>query len=309
VGDTALLDAPGTGHAVAHVGQHFPLTLLGDTRRIEGVAWYHVQWSVPKKSNNPSGWISATALTFNSPGNVPGIASFDVLSPDFSSYLTNLGPNVGVVAYDLTHQRSYTYNSSTQFIGASSVKVPIMLAFLDSIEQQRRELTDEELILLTTMIENSDNDSATALFSAVGGAGGITTYMQKIGVNGLAADDGAWGYSTITPQAMVDLLTLLYNGKILNSNHRTLALNLMENVEADQRIGVGDTAPNNATVALKDGWVVSDDGLWAMNSSGIVTVGNETYIISVYTQAQETLEGGQDITHKVCRTVASLLAS
>jgi hypothetical protein len=133
--------------------------------------------------------------------------------------------------------------------------------------------------------------------------------MQKIGVNGLAADDGAWGYSTITPQAMVDLLTLLYNGKILNSNHRTLALNLMENVEADQRIGVGDTAPNNATVALKDGWVVSDDGLWAMNSSGIVTVGNETYIISVYTQAQETLEGGQDITHKVCRTVASLLAS
>lgn len=309
LGDIVILDTPSTGHAVVHVGQYFPLTLLGDTRRIAGIPWYHVQWSVPKKNNSQSGWISAIALMFDSPGNVPGAASFDVLSPDLSSYLTDLGPNVGVVAYDLTHQRSYTYNSSTQFISASSMKVPLMLAFLSLVEQQGRELTGDETLLLTTMIENSDNDSATAVYIAVGGGEGITTYMQKIGVNGLAADENAWGYSTITPQAMVDLLTLLYNGKILSGAHRTLALNLMENVESDQQIGVGDTAPDNATVALKDGWVTGDDGLWVMNSSGIVTVGNETYIISVYTQAQETLEGGQDITRKVCSMVASLLAS
>jgi hypothetical protein len=188
------------------------------------------------------------------------------------------------------------------------MKVPIMLAFLASIEQQGREPTDDEMAFLTIMIENSDNDSASTLFSAVGGVEGITKYMQKIGVDGLTTDDNAWGYSTITPQAMVDLLALLYNGKILNGNHRALALNLMENVEADQRIGVGDTAPRNATVALKDGWVADNNGLWAMNSSGIVTVGNETYIISVYTQGQQTLRDGQDITHKVCSAVASLLA-
>jgi hypothetical protein len=45
-----------------------------------------------------------------------------------------------------------------------------------------------------------------------------------------------------------------------------------------------------------------------MNSSGIVTVGKETYIISVYTQQQEALEDGQAIARKVCRTIASLLA-
>ena len=106
---------------------------------------------------------------------------------------------------------------------------------------------------------------------------------------------------------MVNLLTLLYNGRILNHNHRALALNLMEKVEADQRAGVGDTAPSNATVALKDGWVPGDDNLWAMNSSGIVMVGKEIYMIAVYTQEQGTLEDGQDITRKVCRTVASLL--
>ena len=142
--NTALLDTPGTGRQIAHVGPHFPLTLLGDTSRVDGIPWYHIQWSIPKQ--NWKGWISATAVTFNSPGNVPSTASFDVLSPNLSSYLTNLGPNVGAVVYDLTRQRTYTYNSSTQFIVASSMKVPIMLTFLDSIEQQGREPTDDEML-------------------------------------------------------------------------------------------------------------------------------------------------------------------
>jgi beta-lactamase class A len=305
--NVALLDTPGPGHEIAHVGPHFPLTLLGDTSRINDAVWYHVQWSVPK--HNQKGWISATAVTAKSPGKVASTASFDVLSPTLSSYLSNLGLNVGAVAYDLTRQRTYTYNSSTQFITASSMKVPIMLTFLDSIEQQGREPTAAEMALLTTMIENSDNDAASTLCNAVGWTAGVATYMQKIGINGFTPNYDSWGYSTITPQAMVDLLTLLQNGKILNSNHRTLALNLMKNVEPDQRVGVGDTAPPNAIVALKDGWVTGYDGLWAVNSSGIVTAGRETYIISVYTQGQQTLEDGESITRKVCGTVAALLGS
>ena len=46
-----------------------------------------------------------------------------------------------------------------------------------------------------------------------------------------------------------------------------------------------------------------------MNSSGIVTVSNETYIISVYTQEQQGLEDGENITQTVGSAVASLLAS
>ena len=141
----------------------------------------------------------------------------------------------------------------------------------------------------------------------MGGASGVSAYLQKIGVTGWNLDDDAWGYSTITPQTMVQLFTLLRTGKILNSTHQALAFNLLQNVEPDQQVGVGDTAPKNATVSLKDGWVSTDDGLWAMNSSGIVTVGSETYIISVYSQEQSTLDAGQAIAHKVCSTVASLL--
>jgi hypothetical protein len=44
-----------------------------------------------------------------------------------------------------------------------------------------------------------------------------------------------------------------------------------------------------------------------MNSSGIVTLGRESYIIAVYTQDQDSLDNGQAIVHHVCGTVASLL--
>lgn len=132
--------------------------------------------------------------------------------------------------------------------------------------------------------------------------------MQQIGVKGLDPDANAWGYSTITPQTMVDLLTLLYEGKILTRQDRATAYNLMENIESDQQVGVGDTASDGFMVAMKDGWVTGPDNLWAMNSSGIVMSHKEAYIISVYTQEQQSLDDGQEIVRHVCRSVAALLA-
>ncbi len=302
-GESSLLDT--SGHEIAHVGQNFPFVVLGNTQWIGGTLWYNVQWNT--SNGTYKGWVKADTVTFNAPASGVSQASFDLLSPDLKTYLDDIGPNVSVALYDVTHATYYTYNSSTQFIVASSMKVPIMLTFLDMLEQQGRDPNDNEMGLLTTMIENSNNDSASALFDAVGGASGIASYMQKIGITGLSPDDDSWGYSLITTPTMVDMLTLLYGGKILNASHRTLALNLMENIEPDQQAGIGDTVPVGATVAMKDGWVTGPDNLWAMNSSGIVTSGKETYILSVYTQEQSSLDDGKAIARHVCGTIASLL--
>ena len=87
------------------------------------------------------------------------------------------------VVYDVTHNRYYTYNAPNQFIAASSMKVPIMLTFLDMIERQGRGPTSHEMALLTTMIENSNNDSASALYyGEIGGAGGVASYLQSVSV-------------------------------------------------------------------------------------------------------------------------------
>jgi beta-lactamase class A len=239
---------------------------------------------------------------------VPGWASFDALSPSLAAYLEGIGGNVDAVVYDVARQVYYTYNASAQFITGSSMKVPIMLTFLDMTEREGREPDAHEMSLLTTMIENSNNDSASELYyGEIGGAAGVARYLQRIGISGLSPDPNAWGYSLITPQAMVDLLTLLYEGKILTPSDRDLAFTLMEDIETDQQVGVGDTAPAEALVAMKDGWLPGPDGLWAMNSSGIVMAGKETYIVSVYTQEQNSLEDGLAIVRHVCRSVASLL--
>lgn len=304
--NTVLYNTPSVSQAAAHIGKNFPLALLGDTQWTKGMLWYHVQWSAGKQI--AKGWIAANAPSFTSPGNVTPESSFDVLSPSLASYLNGIGNNVGAIVYDVTRQRYYSYNADTQFMVASSMKVPIMLTFLNMTEQQNREPNDQEMQLLTTMIENSNNDSASVLFhNSIGGAAGADSYMQQLGIKDFSADDGSWGYSLITPRSMVKLLTLLQTGKILTAQDRQLALSLMEQVEPDQQAGVGDTAPAGATVALKDGWVPAPDGSWVMNSSGIVTSGKETYIISVYTTEQNSLDDGQTISRKVCGMVASLL--
>ena len=239
---------------------------------------------------------------------MPGWASFDALSSSLAAYLASIGGNVDAVVYDVTRQIYYTYNASAQFITGSSMKVPIMLTFLAMTEREGREPDDNEMSLLTTMIENSNNDSASALYyGEIGGAAGVASYLRSIGITGLNPDPNAWGYSLITPQSMVNLLTLLYNGQILTAQDRKLAFNLMENIESDQQVGVGDTAPRGAVVAMKDGWLPGPDDLWAMNSSGIVMAGKETYIISVYTQEQNSLQDGQAFARHVCGAVASLL--
>jgi beta-lactamase class A len=305
-GVTTIFTRPGNGRPVVHVGQNFPLSLLGESTWSGGMLWYHVRWAVEKSKG--SGWVPAASITFSSPGNVASMAGFDVLSPDLAAYLANIGDDVGAVVYDVTRQRYYSYNADDQFITGSSIKVPIMLTFLNMIEQQHRQPSGYESNLLTTMIENSNNDSAGILYNTeVGDSAGVASYMQMIGLTGLNPYPAAFGWSLISPMAMVHLLTKLYEGKILTAQDRNQALNLMENIEYDQQVGVGDTAPNGAKVAMKDGWVIGPDGSWAMNSSGIVTVGHETYIISVYTTGNPFLGDEQAIARHVCSTIASLL--
>lgn len=228
-----------------------------------------------------------------------------LLSANLSTYLPKVDPNVGVEVYDLTNQRSYTHNNSAQFLTGSSAKVPIMLAFLAMTEKQDRQPDADEMNLLTTMIENSNNDSATALYDEINDAAGLSSYLQQIGVSGLEPDNDAWGYSLITPHAMVDLLTQLYNGTILTASDRAMAFHLMQNIESDQRWGVGDTAPVGATVSMKNGWLPGPDGLWTVNTSGIVTVNGITYIVSVYTREQASLAAGQSIVQTVCGDVTA----
>jgi beta-lactamase class A len=305
----ALADkASDDGKPEVHLGANFPLTLTAQTASVDGDLWYEANWQTP--SLHGTGWLPASAVTITQPTG-GAVASFDALDVNLASYLAGYGTRVGVDVLDVTRGTSYAYNADLSFYVASSMKVPIMLTFLTQLEAKGREPNDYELSLLTTMIENSNNDSATKLWTDIGYQRGIRAFMRGVGISGLspATPVVGWGYSTIRPSTMVALLDRLHEGTVLNKADRKLAIYLMEHIQADQRVGVGDSSPSGATVAMKDGWtsIKGPSGPYFMNSSGIVTLGDETYIIAIYTDSDQSYGEGYKITRNVARIVGERL--
>jgi beta-lactamase class A len=157
------------------------------------------------------------------------------------------------------------------------------------------------------MIEHSDNNAAQVIYDTLGDDAGQQNYMHSWGITDYSPNPNGWGWGMWSPGDMAHLLALLQSGKVLNSADRALAVHLMQSVESDQRFGVGDTAPANASVAMKDGWVPGPDGAWAVNTSGIVTVGGETYIVTVYTGEQGSYSSGVSIVNHVCGAIGQAL--
>jgi beta-lactamase class A len=303
-----LAEAGNPATTVAHLGTGFPVSPTSAVADVLGDTWLEVAWRTPGRSG--TAWLPESSLAFQAPGGAAN-ASVDALDPDLSSYLAALGVRAGVEVYDVTRSTVYTYNATHQYTTASSVKVPIMLAFLAQVEAAGREPTAQEKTLLTEMIEKSMDYAATTLWGKIGGAAGLSAYMKRIGVEGLSPYTGGWSWSTMSPHAMVGLLTKLHEGTILNPEHRELALYLMEHVITSQRIGVADTAPAGARVAMKIGrwWYDERHGGTVMSSSGIVTLGAQTYIISVYTDHNPSMPQAEATVRHVCGTIAGLLLS
>jgi len=302
--DGALRSAAGASGLAVSLSANAAVTLTGATQWSDGALWYAARWSTP--SRNGVAWVAAGSLSATKPtGQVT--AGFDALSPSLASYLSGMGDDVGAVVYDVTRGVTYTYQPHQTFIMASSAKVPLMVSYLEYIEKQGRGPNSYERSILGAMIQHSDNNAAQVIYDTIGYDSGQQAYMRSWGITNYTSDPNGWGWGKWSPADMAHLLTLLWSGQVLNSSDRALAWSLMRSVESDQRFGVGDTAPAGATVAMKDGWVPGPDGAWAVNTSGLVSLGSESYIITVYTREQDSFGSGQNIVNHVCAVVANAL--
>ncbi|HLW03688.1 MAG TPA: serine hydrolase [Ktedonobacterales bacterium] len=239
-------------------------------------------------------------------------ASFAQLSPDLARYLASQSSGTAAVVYDLTRQRSYASNLDRQYLMGQTIGLPIAVAFLAMKEQQGLRPTVDETSQLKALLAANDaraedDDAGEAIYNAIGRALGLREYLNQIGITGMTPENDDNLYSLTHPLAMVQLLALLKEGKLLTAPDRALVMSLLEHPAPDQQAGAGDTSPQGATVAMQDGWVMGTDDRWAMNTSGIVTVGGETYVISVFSAHLNALADGQDIARQVCTRVASLL--
>jgi hypothetical protein len=88
-------------------------------------------------------------------------------------------------------------------------------------------LTEDEQELATTRIENSDDDSATALFQDIGTTSGLDAANKVFGLTDTSANP-AWGVTTTTTDDQITLLRQIFTSdSVLSSSSRDYIQDLM----------------------------------------------------------------------------------
>jgi len=229
------------------------------------------------------------------------------------AYLAGRSGHVTAALYDARTKKTWLYHPQFAQYTASIVKVEIMGTALHEAEAAGRDLPAAEAALMPSMIENSDNDSATTLLQDVGGPRAIARFDRSAGLNDtipskLALIPGTslpgWGLTTTTALDEVTLVSnFAYPSSVLSDAARKYGLSLMEHIEADQDWGVSGGVPAGTTVALKNGWLPVGSSGWQVNSIGWISGHRRNYVLAVLTDGSPTEAYGIDTVETIARDV------
>lgn len=249
-------------------------------------------------------WLIMVAIAMLMCAKIPAYAADPtILGPEITKYITSRSDTVSVGVYDTYTGKTYTYNPSKTYQTASIVKV----SMLADVLYQRKPITSYENSLLTRMIENSDNSAASTIWQQLGSDKYVQYFYHTAGMNNtIAGQGGWWGYTTTN---VLDQLTLMkyfaFSNKFLTDDQRAYGLNLMQNVEADQRWGVSYGVPSSGVkIALKNGWSNSNQpNNWRINSIGYINGQGKNYVIAVLTINNKTESYGIETINNISKMV------
>lgn len=195
-----------------------------------------------------------------------------------------------------------------QYDTASIVKVDILATLLLQHQQAGTALSSDEQSEAVTMIENSDNDSATDLYDDDGEAPGITAANAVFGLTGTTVGtDGYWGETSTTTTDQIRLLQVVFGADSpLTSANQQYIRNLMAQVESDQDWGVS-AAADGGTVMLKNGWLPNPT-LWEINSIGEIQYQGQTYLVAVLSDNQDSESDGIDFVQQIAVDAVDAMA-
>ncbi|MGI5395853.1 serine hydrolase [Streptomyces sp. CA-251251] len=221
------------------------------------------------------------------------------------------GAEVSVAVLDPASGASASYGSGL-YETASIVKVDILAVLLFRAQDAGRAPTAEEEAHAVAMIERSDNDSASALWRAIGAAGGLDAGNARFGLSRTRGGDGPlWGLTQTTAADQVALLRQVFvaDGSELSEASRAYVGGLMGRITEGQRWGVSaaaDTAGGSGW-ALKNGWLRrGTTGLWVVNSIGRVTTGGRDRLVAVLSRGSASRAEGIALTEAAARAAVSL---
>jgi hypothetical protein len=212
-----------------------------------------------------------------------------------------------VAVEDLSDGTTESYNIDDDYVTASIVKLDILSTLLYDDQRDGTSPSSEQASLITSMIENSDNDAALALFNDEGGASAIMAANKVFGLTDTEVDESAFGDTTTTASDQVRLLRQVFtSNSVLTAANRSYIQNLMAHVESDQRWGVSAAADDPSSSAsdymLKNGWLPrSATNLWEINSIGEVEHDGREYLVAVLSRNNESMDSGVDVIQTVAK--------
>lgn len=228
-------------------------------------------------------------------------------------YLAGRSGVVTAALYDARTGHTWVLHPRSVQYTASIVKVQIMGTALQEAAVAGQPLPAPEAALMGPMIENSDNDAATALLSDVGGPGAVGRFDQSAGLahttpSTLALIPGTslpgWGLTTTTALDEVTLISdFAFPNPVLDETSRSYGLSLLEHIEPDQSWGVSAGAGPGATVALKNGWLPVRTAKWQVDSIGWISGHGRNYVLAVLTAGSPTEDYGIATIETIARDI------
>ena len=269
---------------------------------------------VPASSASPRGTRGGKT---RSPSASPSAAGhLDPFGTAAASYLSGRAGTVLAAVYDLRTGRSWHLGQGPPQAEASIVKLDVLETLLaERAQGDGTGLSASDRTLAGQMIENSDNDAATSLWYAVGGAASIRSFNARAGLTHTAPSScvvcpgfawPGWGLTTTTPDDQIALLRQLVTpSSVLPRAAREYALSLMEDVTPSQRWGVSGGVPAQVTVALKNGWLPlhGTGSDWQINSVGWISGGGRNYLMAVLSTGNPSEQYGIDTIGALAATV------
>ncbi|MES4881968.1 class A beta-lactamase-related serine hydrolase [Streptomyces sp. NBC_01723] len=236
------------------------------------------------------------------PSPAPSQKSFD-LGPALAPVTALFGDNrMSVAMLDVESGAMATYGHDA-FDTASVVKVDILATLLLQAQDQGRRLSTEERAQSAAMIQKSDNDSTSALWTRIGSARGLDAANERLGLLQTRGGHGTvWGITQTTAEDQIRLLQSVFGDKSpLSEASRTYIQDLMRHVVGSQTWGVS-AAADSGTTALKNGWLKrTQTKKWDVNSIGRIEHEGHVYLMAVLLNGCSTQEVGISIVEQAAR--------
>jgi hypothetical protein len=269
-------------------GGHHAITSVADPRTVRGSAPAR---SAPSPAR--AGPTRAAAAAWHP----------DPLGATAAAFVSRRAGRILAAVYDMKTGQTWRLGQGPPQPEASVVKLDILEALL---AHRKPGLSAAGRLMAQQMIEDSDNDAATSLWDAAGGAAGLQAYNEAAGLAHTTPSScvrcagfpwPGWGLTTTVPADQITLLKELAEpGALLTPAERSYALALLENIIPAQRWGICGGVPAQVTVALKNGWLPLDaaDTDWQVNSVGWIDGDGRDYLMAVLTTGNPAEQYGID---------------